>query len=125
MERFGGRRASNTRHRYFKLSKNNATMTSLLQAANQIRILIVKVFVCCSQVYNTPSCQMTFLDLNLEDKVLFGGGCIIVNQVKSVRAYELELENEIGLSKILKCFNWDPGPINISFKGRKSRVYAY
>ncbi|KAH0743037.1 hypothetical protein KY290_031030 [Solanum tuberosum] len=43
-----------------------------------------------------------FHDLNLEDKVLFESGSIVVNQTDSVRAYGL-----------LESFIWDPGPITI------------
>ncbi|KAH0639006.1 hypothetical protein KY285_035592 [Solanum tuberosum] len=107
-------------HVISELSKINAVMSKLLQAANQIMILFLKDFACCSQVYNTPSCQMMFSDLNLEDKVLFGGGCIVVNQASSIRAYELEVVNEVGSSKIWECFTWDPGPISIWLKGKMS-----
>jgi len=107
-------------HVISELSKINAVMSKLLQAANQIMILFLKDFACCSQVYNTPSCQMMFSDLNLEDNVLFGGGCIVVNQASSIRAYELEVVNEVGPSKIWECFIWDPGPISIWLKGKMS-----
>ena len=33
----------------------------------------------------------------------------VVNQASSTRAYDLELRNEIGPSKILDSFIWDPG----------------
>ncbi|KAH0705495.1 hypothetical protein KY290_010187 [Solanum tuberosum] len=61
---------------------------------------------------------LTLFYLNLEDKVLIEGGCIVVNRIGYVRAYGLELVETylvgiIGPSKILECFIWDPGPINI------------
>ncbi|KAH0709545.1 hypothetical protein KY284_010972 [Solanum tuberosum] len=37
----------------------------------------------------------------------------VVNQASSIRAYELEVVNEIGPSKILECFIWNPDPISI------------
>lgn len=37
----------------------------------------------------------------------------VVNQPNSIRAYESELVNEIGQGKILECFIWDSGQINI------------
>ncbi|KAH0734302.1 hypothetical protein KY285_010009 [Solanum tuberosum] len=43
-----------------------------------------------------------FHDLNLEDKVLFENGSIVVNQADSVRAY-----------RPLETFIWDSGPISI------------
>ncbi|KAH0636592.1 hypothetical protein KY289_036507 [Solanum tuberosum] len=43
-----------------------------------------------------------WLHSNLEDKVHFEGGSIVVNQADSVRAYGL-----------LEAFIWDPGPITI------------
>ncbi|KAH0756950.1 hypothetical protein KY290_020443 [Solanum tuberosum] len=70
--------------------------------------------------------SFSFLAPNLEDKVLIEGGSIVVNRVGSVRAYGLELVKEtdlvgiIGPSKMLESFVWDPGPINIWLKGRRS-----
>ncbi|KAH0756386.1 hypothetical protein KY290_026656 [Solanum tuberosum] len=103
-----------------KVSKNYATMSRLLQAANQIMMLFLHRFACSNQAHYTPSFQMTFPDSNLEDKVLFGGGCIVVNQASSIKAYELEVVDQIGPSKMLECFIWDPGPISIWLKGRMS-----
>ncbi|KAH0671293.1 hypothetical protein KY285_023968 [Solanum tuberosum] len=103
-----------------KVSKNYATMSRLLQAANQIMMLFLHGFACSSQAHYTSSFQMTFPDSNLEDKVLFGGGCIVVNQASSIKAYKLEVVNEIGPSKMLECFIWDPNPISIWLKGRTS-----
>ena len=63
---------------------------------------------------------MMYPDSNLENEVLFGDRCVVVNQDSSIRIYELELKNKIGLSKILECFIWDPGPIIILFKDKMS-----
>lgn len=61
---------------------------------------------------------LSFIDLNLEDKVLIEGGSIVVNRVGSVKTYGLELVEEtnlvgiIGPNKMLESFIWDPGPIS-------------
>ena len=51
-----------------------------------------------------PSCEPPCKDDNLEC-----GRFNVVNQASSTRAYDLELRNEIGPSKILDSFIWDPG----------------
>uniref|UniRef100_A0A0V0GUT5 Putative ovule protein n=1 Tax=Solanum chacoense TaxID=4108 RepID=A0A0V0GUT5_SOLCH len=59
----------------------------------------------------------SFLESNLEDKVLIEGGSIVVNETNYIRAYVLKGVNEtgpfkiIGLIKMLESFIWDPGPI--------------
>ena len=103
-----------------KLNKNYATMSRLLQAANKIMIWFLHNFACSSQVYYTPYCRMMYPDSNLENKVLFGYKCIVVNKTSSIRAYKLELRNKIGPNKILECFIWDPGPTIIWFKDKIS-----
>ena len=47
---------------------------------------------------------MMYPDSNLENEVLFGDRCVVVNQDSSIRVYELELKNKIGPSKLLECF---------------------
>ncbi|WMV20519.1 hypothetical protein MTR67_013904 [Solanum verrucosum] len=86
-----------------KLSKSDRVNSAILKAANKIIILFLMVFTCSSQGnYNTPSCQMKFPHMNLEDKVLFEGESIVVNQIDPVRAYGL-----------LECFIWDPDPFTL------------
>ncbi|KAH0709539.1 hypothetical protein KY284_010966 [Solanum tuberosum] len=162
MHRFGGERASNVVHQYFKednfsldgsdhvkqyllyhissasvsssdpsstldvilvinvqkLCKNNRVNSGIIKAANQITILFIMAFTCSSQgIYNTPSFQMKFLDMNLEVKVLSGGRSIVVIHNDFIRAYGLDATNMtdlvdiIGPSKMLESFIWDPGPI--------------
>ncbi|KAK4740171.1 hypothetical protein R3W88_003868 [Solanum pinnatisectum] len=102
-----------------KLCKNNGVNSGIIKAANQITILFIMAFTCSNQgIYNIPSCQMKFLDMNLEDKVLFGGGSIVVILDDFIRAYGLDAANMtdpvdiIGPSKMLETFIWDPGLIS-------------
>ncbi|KAK4727026.1 hypothetical protein R3W88_031943 [Solanum pinnatisectum] len=163
LQRFGGERASNVAHQYFKednfsldgfdhvkqyflyhissasgassdpsstldailvinvqkLCKNNGVNSGIIKAANQITILFIMAFTCSSQgIYNTPSFQMKFLDMNLDDKVPFGGKSIVVIHDNFIRAYGLDAANMTdpvditGPSKIMESFIWDPGPIS-------------
>ncbi|KAH0699128.1 hypothetical protein KY284_013343 [Solanum tuberosum] len=64
-----------------KVSKTDEVNSGILQVANQILILFVKVFTGNNPnfFYSTPGYRMKFIDMNLEDKVLFEGGSIVVN----------------------------------------------
>ncbi|OIS96015.1 hypothetical protein A4A49_04112 [Nicotiana attenuata] len=78
-----------------KLS-NKDEPRSKLQATNQIMILFLKVFAYRSPcVYNILNYPTSFSCLNLEDKVLFEGGSIVVNQVDSIGAHRLEEMNDV------------------------------
>ncbi|KAH0773799.1 hypothetical protein KY290_010936 [Solanum tuberosum] len=74
-----------------KLRKNNGVNSGIIKASNQITILFIMAFTCSSQgIYNTPSFQMKFLDMNLEVKVLFEGRSIVVIHGDFIRAYGLD-----------------------------------
>ncbi|KAH0640394.1 hypothetical protein KY285_036980 [Solanum tuberosum] len=90
MERPGGGRSSKI------VSKTDEVNCGILQAANQILILFIKVFAGNIQdIYNTPDYPMKFTDMNFEDKVLLQGGSIVVKQYNSIRLYGLDVRSSM------------------------------
>ena len=87
-----------------KMIKNYATMSRLVKAANQIMIWFLHIFACSSWVNYIPYCWMMYPDSNLENEVLFGDRCVVVNQDSSIRVYELELKIRLGRVKYWSVF---------------------